>query len=431
MTIKPKPLLLAAAYLLFLAAVCEGTLRGAAALSTEFSALLAGKPVARFVPVPGLAIRGNPEHPEHDARGFRNEHVPGKVDFIAFGDSQTYGHSATREKAWPQQLAAMTGRTGYNMAIPQWSPPAYLLLLDEAVAKRPSLVISAFYGGNDLWDAASMIYGEGSLPELANPEMQARMATFVKEYVPIITEQSIRKASLLVPGFSRRKAPGPNQGPGRNEHEGEAFLRRHSRIWGLIRAARGWVSRRRAAMPSRRKAIEEAHWEELVAHSKKDASIVPFQGAGVRTILDLDRDRGLHDLLRTEGLRIALESLRSIEERCRVRGVRHVVLLIPSKEYVFHPFSPPGVRFDPRYLRHMELEGEVWSGTKSFLDDSGIAFVDAGQGLAAGVDAGEQIYDANTQSHPNAVGYRRIASVVAEWMKRQEVHDSPALSPRG
>jgi lysophospholipase L1-like esterase len=72
---------------------------------------------ARLVDDPILGYRIAPYTTGHDALGFRNAHVPERVDVVAVGDSQTYGVSATRENSWPQQLGRLLGQSVYNMAL--------------------------------------------------------------------------------------------------------------------------------------------------------------------------------------------------------------------------------------------------------------------------------------------------------------------------
>jgi hypothetical protein len=77
---------------------------------------------------------------------------------VVLGDSQTHGNNASREKAWPQQLAAYTGSSTYQMAYGGWGPPQYRALVDDALALKPKIVIVALYAGNDLLDSVRFVY---------------------------------------------------------------------------------------------------------------------------------------------------------------------------------------------------------------------------------------------------------------------------------
>ncbi|MCK6370549.1 MAG: hypothetical protein L6Q83_04325, partial [Gammaproteobacteria bacterium] len=109
------------AYVVFLLLMAEGVLQLASRLHPRWGFILSELPAAVADPV--LGHRPSPLHPEHDSNGFRNRTVPESVDFVALGDSQTYGDNADRESAWPQQLSALTGRAIYNMAFGGYSAP--------------------------------------------------------------------------------------------------------------------------------------------------------------------------------------------------------------------------------------------------------------------------------------------------------------------
>ncbi len=66
----------------------------------------------------------------HDDWGFRNPIVPGNVQIVAIGDSQTYGTSAPASKSWPARLGRLSMMTVYNMAVGGYGPPDYRYLLN-------------------------------------------------------------------------------------------------------------------------------------------------------------------------------------------------------------------------------------------------------------------------------------------------------------
>ena len=111
--------------------------------------------VSRAVPDDRLGHRPNADFFEHGNRGFRNRRALDQADVVALGDSQTYGTSVAAEDAWPQQLGAITGLSTYNMAFGGYGPTHSLVLLDEALALERTVVVEAFYAGNDLWDCRS------------------------------------------------------------------------------------------------------------------------------------------------------------------------------------------------------------------------------------------------------------------------------------
>lgn len=145
--------------------LCELALQ-IAALSLAMSGRTPARPVPLQVEDPVVGVRGNPSYPGHDVRGFRNPAIPDKASLVALGDSQTYGVGVLPEQAWPMQLAQAAHIKTYSMAFGSYGPTHSLLLLEEALAFQPALVIEAFYSGNDLYDSYSHVHKKGLLPEL-------------------------------------------------------------------------------------------------------------------------------------------------------------------------------------------------------------------------------------------------------------------------
>ena len=89
---------------------------------------------------------------------------------VAIGDSQTYGDEVSRQEAWPQRLAELTGRSVYNMALGGYGPVEYERLLPEALALSPQVVLVGLYAGNDLADAYLSAYPRALAPELRSDD---------------------------------------------------------------------------------------------------------------------------------------------------------------------------------------------------------------------------------------------------------------------
>ncbi|MDE3050913.1 MAG: hypothetical protein KGJ48_13560, partial [Nitrospirota bacterium] len=136
--------------------VCLGTLigllllEGALQLRARFGAPSIGP---QFVPDERLGHRPNPNFPGHDSRGWRNPSALTSADIVIFGDSQTYGANLPPEAAWPQRVAALLHRPVYQMAADGYGPAQYVLLLEEALALKPKVIIAAYYYGNDIYDS--------------------------------------------------------------------------------------------------------------------------------------------------------------------------------------------------------------------------------------------------------------------------------------
>src|SRR5215831_8543819 len=159
--------------ILFVIVFLEGALTLGAILWPNVNQLLTsysvGPPLTIFDD--RLGLRGNPEFPGHDSKGFRNSKVPSRADIVVFGDSQTYGTTWLEpENTWPRQLESIIHSTVYSMAFPGDSPVDSLLLWDEALSLLPKTIIEAFYAGNDLFDAYVRVYKDGKFPELKSSD---------------------------------------------------------------------------------------------------------------------------------------------------------------------------------------------------------------------------------------------------------------------
>ena len=91
-----------------------------------------------------------------------------------------------------------------------------------------------------------------------------------------------------------------------------------------------------------------------------------------------------------------------------------IVLLIPTKEAVFHRLVNTPLS-DHRDL--IEKEERVWNMTKTSLDQNEIPYLDALPALQKQFDNGNQPYNVTTDGHPNRFGHRAIAEVAASYLK--------------
>src|SRR5262245_24880369 len=138
-----------------------------------------------MIPDDRLVRRGNPLHPEHDRRGYRNREALGEAEMVILGDSHAYGPADPRD-AWPSVLAHQTRRVVYNMALPTYGPAQSLLLLEDALALRPQLVIVAPYFGNDFYDSFMVARRHPELARSVAPALRTA-ADQLEESEPIQT----------------------------------------------------------------------------------------------------------------------------------------------------------------------------------------------------------------------------------------------------
>jgi SGNH hydrolase-like domain, acetyltransferase AlgX len=376
--------------------VCELALQLLGPL-TRVGALLGKRPAVPPIAVPDerLGARGNPEHQDHDARGYRNLNALASADVVALGDSQTYGTSVRREEAWPAALARRTGLSVYNMAFAGYGPGHRALQLPEALALKPAAVAEAFYFGNDLFDAFSL-GRKGPVPPGLDYLAQ-RAAALERE------ETLEQKATRF---FDRGRTEHP---PSEARHTVRRWLSKNMMLYAFLREARNSIT---GPPPLLSRNFERAV-ASLTATDRLYVSIV--DGPDWRTILTA---RYRHIVLNQRdprillGFELAAAALESMAAQCRSAGVDFVVVLIPTKESVFWPrIRTPKA--------HAELEELVVDETAlrarlvQRLKGAGVEVIDVLPALRA---AAAQPYLQDADGHPSPAGHAIIAERLADWV---------------
>jgi len=383
------------------------------------------------IPDRRLGHRPTPGYPGHDRNGFRNPEVPVRARIVALGDSQTYGTGVGPDSPWPRQLESGIGEPVYSMAYGGYGPAHSLLLREEALALSPQIVIEAFYSGNDLYDAFNLVYNDGGLPELKSPDTHVR--SIIRE-----AEQSESIAMHVGRMYLMGKTPVVVEGEVSRAALREAFLFvrfvRNSNLYGLLRRARHELMHRGSGpdpapgtggAPGPRD-TPEAQWEQAKAFAQAcPVYCQVFDDGRFRTLFTSEyrlAALNLEDARIAEGLRISLAAIRRMHERAAARGVRFLVLLIPTKETVFRDLwqNPAS-----SYRSLMENEERMWRTTKGFLERHGIEYLDALPALRERLAAGIQPYQVSIDGHPNEQGHRAIARLVAAHLA------SPGARGRG
>jgi lysophospholipase L1-like esterase len=373
-----------------------------------------------IIPDTALKHRPSPEHPEHDARGYRNADTLSRAAIVAIGDSQTYGDGVARNEAWPIQLADQLGASVYNISCGGWGPGQYAQLTDEACDLQPRLVIHAIYSGNDLLETYWLVYRHGQLPECrhVDPQVCAKLKQLDERHVaPADFQQAI--AVRAGPQTRRKVTAEVRIGP-------RYILSQYSKTYGLLRAIKRQLfpeQDTRHFLSQRSIGDSDQAWAEIRQYTMAAAPENVFERDGLRTILTptyrlqaLDLD----DARVAEGLRISLDLLRRVHRNVTAHGAQHFVLLIPTKELVFAPYVLEGAAPN-EYAALRELianEKQMWATVRESLTGEGIQYVDALPALQQSLANGDQPYPICMDGHPNALGHRVIAQSVAAGVQR-------------
>jgi acetyltransferase AlgX (SGNH hydrolase-like protein) len=321
----------------------------------------------------------------YDEWGFRNRNVPSTVDVVAIGDSHTFGNTAKMDESWPYVLGRLTGRSVYNLAMGGYGPNQYYYLFKtKALALRPRVILCGLYMGDDFDNAFRITYG--------------------LEYWAFLRAGASRRAESDI-----WEMP-PTSGW---HNRMRTWLSRHSVIYQIVfhgpllgrltgriqveNAARLYDST--ASLIIRRKNIVEAF-----------APTGPLRGLA----------QGTESV--KEGIRITLRLLREMNEIAEARGIRFVVVVIPTKETVFAEYL--GADRDGRMaglIREL-ISSERVARTQVFeaFRTSGIRYVDVLPALKNAVEK-ELYVRSGRDMHPGKNGYRIIGEAVAKALAGQRL----------
>lgn len=297
----------------------------------------------------------------HDDWGFRNPIVPGNVQIVAIGDSQTYGTSAPASKSWPARLGRLSMMTVYNMAVGGYGPPDYRYLLNtKAKLLNPCLVLIGFYYGNDL-------------------------------------PRSYQHAKNLKVNSIKLK----NRRPERILTDLRDWLSRNSLTYQMSKFSLGRL-------------IELFRFYEPRPSSGRQ--IYPVIAHNWRTILNprprfsaLDQSKEANRI----GLSETLKILDKTREDCTKMKARCVFVLIPTKITVYWPVVRQILRGKGyQYVQaEVEEEARVRRVMTGFLKNHKIEFVDPTEAMQAAA-RGDPLYPSNYDGHLNERGNEVLATEI-------------------
>jgi hypothetical protein len=344
-----------------------------------------------MIPDAELGYRMSPYYPGNDAWGFRNEKVPEGCEWLAVGDSTTYGFAAPPEKSWPRQLAALGGVPGYNMSCAGYGPCEYLVLLKRGLALNPKTVFVGITMDNDFLDSFWAVYRKNLFDAFRNPD-----------------ERVVQSLSFE----SRGQLASALYGPADQTTSCKQWLSERCSLWGL---AREWkeVLVRTDYRPLRDDPSPQDTFEVAAGRSSRwkfdrsPAFRTVFYDPEVYATL-IRRDPCLE-----EGRRITEAVLLEMQAILAAHGVRFVVVIFPTKEVAYRDllFSPSDKEPSP-WRPVLEREEQLQADLVRFLEAHAIECVDTTAALRLNFDKGIRPYPESDDLHPNSAGYQSIAETV-------------------
>lgn len=385
-------------------ALVEILLQAAAAMSRPLRIFLTPgwQRSEMLLPDPELAYRGNVLKPDHDVNGYRNRRALDRADVVALGDSHTYGVSVAREAAWPSVLSTRTGLGVYNMSVAGYGPAHSLVQLKRALALQPRVIVVGLYFGNDFYDSFALTKVNPRIAALVPPVL-AQQSAAAESKQPLEEQLDM----LYRIGNKARDAA-------ESERPEPPLLRRlmseHSKLYALLRALASHLSTTGDVPGLLRKDFDLA----VGSLSPEDLQICSvFDDGAWKTILTAPyrlRSLDVQDPRIRAGVEVTLRALEEIRDETQQSGAELLVVLLPTKEYVFatRTLDMSGhVGFEALVRAEDDLHREVIS----FLSSRNITFVDP---LPALRGSAQQPFFEDADGHPNEHGHELIANLVAD-----------------
>lgn len=344
-----------------------------------------------------LGRRGTPGG-DRDAEGFRNAAIPAQADIVALGDSQTEGNNATREEAWPQVLGNLTGDSVYQMAVGGWAPPQYRALVDEALAKKPRLVILAFYTGNDLLETAGTVYRLPAWAPYRRADFALAGAAATSQDIRIALDAGVAPESLASRILSIRM-----------------YLRSNLRLYALIGDATRTL-RERLGLASVR-AEKDRHIASLVAERPDIGAVV--DDPRVKTVLSPSYrlatvDVDTHDA--AEGWRLAKVLIAETKSAVEKSNASFALVIIPTKELAYLSSNARSEFPAESFAGYEAAERHLLAELKAYCEETHTTCVSVLPALAGAISNGTAVYGKTLDGHPVAAGYAVMAEAIRKGL---------------
>jgi len=362
------------------------------------------------VPDEVLGFRMSPFYPGNDRQGYRNKSVLEHCDILAVGASMTYGFAATADKAWPRQLEGLLGKSVYNMSCGGYGPCEYKVLVERGLKLTPNTVVMEMYPGNAVAHAYQSTYLSSRFPDLRSkdPAVQAELARLDK-----ISDLPSLAKELDSHGLpTRTKASGSTSNPF------QRWLTEKCALYAVGRALYPHVSGKQYYSILR----EDQPPQDAFEVAAQRPNNVPFDDPRLKTVflnpeyLKLGLD--LQDPRIRAGRSVIESILQSLQVELQSRGIRFVVVIIPSKQVVYERLSQKQAGTMPSSLFEVvKMEKQLLTNIDEFCKSHTIEYVNALDALCTGLEQGQSIYPQSDDEHLNAQGYKVLATAIAEHLK--------------
>ena len=377
--------------------------------------------VPQVVPDDRLGYRLNPHFPGHDSNGWRNSSLPERADIVVIGDSHVYG------SAWPQRVGARLHHTVYQMGANGYGPAQYALLIDQALAVQPKIIIATYDYSDDIYDSYQFVYRIGGFKRSILDTVFDSTFTLTSSH----SRETLSRAENIDPELLRRQyldCRKPVEVPDsrlqvvhdilssppltslKNETMQQrtvAFLTRHSELIKFIRT--------RFFTEAEAHRDGENVWPGLCPRYR-DQKMTTLFNPGYRMLVLDDTDPRI-----VEGERIAFLAYRLMAQRCRQPQCFFYVTMIPTKETAFRARAESSLGRQSYMVDLWNAEGRAHAKASAFFAREHVAMIDTLPFFEAVIASGINPYPEDADIHPVEAGYDAIVRAVAERLEHDGV----------
>lgn len=347
-----------------------------------------------------------------DREGFRNPATRERIAIAALGDSFTDALMLPVEQAWPARLEQILKIPVQNYGIAGFGPQQELYVLqDYVIQHRPSVVVVAYFAGNDIFDAQSFAKFEQTRTEGA--EMAGwKIKKVVMRYEILYSVALLRTAFHGLLRRGKAAEPPPNQ-----------------LIRDTIKVA--------AAKPAVSTAPPRAYFDRGMFH-------IPIHGHTVSFALMPPYLRTLTyskaDLEALPGWKLTRRAYQDMKRAVDQEGARLVVMYIPFKSQLYLPFLEQSFSTDDLnrtftfYFRENPSDADVKKMSRNRLvqnemmrnlcEEMGILFLDLTPALQRQIDQGNSVYFSD-DAHWNSDGHELAARELADFLRQHHLDRAP------